>query len=41
MSRKQGSRGGFSVEQKSEAPWCVFLEQKTEVAWLNLYSRFG
>ena len=32
----------FKKETKEQQqPWCVFLEQKTEAAWLDLYSRFG
>ena len=31
----------FILEQKIGIAGAVFLEQKTEAAWLDLYSRFG
>ena len=39
-SRKQ-RLAGFILEQKIGIAGAVFLEHKTEAAWLDLYSRFG
>ena len=43
FSLEQKNRGlaVFILEQKIGIAGAVFLEQKPEAAWLDLYSRFG
>ena len=43
ISLEQKTKGlaGFILEQKIGIAGAIFLEQKTEASWLDLYSRFG
>ena len=41
LEQKNKGLAVFILEQKIGIAGAVFLEQKTEAAWLDLYSRFG
>ena len=41
LEQKNKGLAGFVLEQKIGIAGAVFLEQKTEASWLDLYSRFG